>query len=142
MDNNNNGKKFSTTTKDRYDLLWGCGTWIGHGQKEGEVTHDAWAIAHREELDYGHYIHFNIKDLPGHVHVQTYPLAKDAGHGVSFEGFASIEEAIEFVEKCTGGKARPREDWKADTTWHTEYDENGWDVAETDDTLTVTWYQD
>ena len=137
---NKNSKQYSTTVKDHYNLDWGCGTWIGHGEKEGEVTHDAWAIAHREELDYGHYIHFNIKDLPDHVRVQTYPLAKDAGHGVSFEGFASIEEAIAFVRKCTGGMPRPKEDWKPGTTWHTEYGPDGWDQAETDDTLTVTWY--
>ena len=137
---NNNSKQYSTSVKDRNDLTWGCGTWIGHGEKEGEVTHDAWAIAPREELSHGHYVHFDIRDLPDHVHVQTYALEKDTGHGVSFQGFASIEEAITFVEKCTGGKARPKEDWKAGTTWHTEYNEDGWDVAETDDTLTVTWY--
>ena len=140
MNNNSNGK-FSTSVKDSYDLTWGCATWIGHGEKEGEVTHDAWAIAPREELRHGHYIHFDIRDLPDYVHVQTYALEKDTGHGVSFQGFASIEEAIAFVRKCTGGMPRPKEDWKAGTTWHTEYDQNGWDQAETDDTLVVTWYQ-
>ena len=115
----NDGK---TTFKDG-DLDWSAEGRIDPDDKERKM-YFVWVGTCKREPQ----IEFNVSDLPDHVKIRTYSMPYDEGHGIYFTGFASIEEAIQFVQKCTGAKAYPYEDWYVRNKDNKHF--------------CVTWYQD